>query len=106
MAKMRHLGPLPWAASAEDSVATSGQGKVFSGKSPAQPGALGRGFFVRVFFLPLQTPWSCVAPLFHKLGGQPWTQWWNMTYGCPVTKSDCNPNCLSEEVTQHGHAAL
>lgn len=33
------LGSLCW-----DSVATSGQGKVFSGKSPAQPKALGRVF--------------------------------------------------------------
>lgn len=44
MAELQHLGPLPWAASAGDSMATSGQGKVFPGKSPAQPGALGRVF--------------------------------------------------------------
>lgn len=49
-ALLLHLGPPARAASAWDSVATSGQGKVFPGKSPAKPGALRRAFscgFVR-----------------------------------------------------------
>lgn len=25
-----------------------------------------------IFLLPLLTSWGCIAPLFHKLGGQPW----------------------------------
>lgn len=100
MVEVQHLRPPAWATSAWDYVATSGQAKVFPGKSPAKPEALGKCFSFG--FVWYKETYGTAAPHIRRAAlGHSCRQWHGW-----VTKSDCDPNCLPGVEKSPGFARL